>query len=451
MKSVLGNYLIHDDLPPYFADISLKWLSSPFLSSYFQRFNFIKEEDPNKCSTIGVNIKDGKISLYYNPKFLEGIQTIYPDNYSSYYQGILLHELLHIVNLTFTRQQDRHHRLWNQATDYPINDEVLKTTLNGTKLHIPDKVLDEKGNTIPFKACIPKTLRSEYKYEGLMLAEPIYIHLKEKQDENTVNMTMSEFLEAIEKGEVVVEKGGATTKEKGSNGKGKKIVVSIGDHGSLPDNDEDLDEKSKNVLKSILNDATARGWGDLPSNLREYIEQISHSKINWRRLLRNRVRTSVMSESKHYSSYTWKKRNRRGLPTPGKRFFGNEIILVLDTSGSTLSPDIQEAFFTEIEKIVRSESKVWIVQFDTEVKNGLERYKKGDYKNFKIQGGGGTYVQPVFDFLKEKNKVMNPIIVLTDGYFEKDFHTYGNKNVTWVITQDGDPTGFSGTTIQIQE
>jgi len=77
----------------------------------------------------------------------DGVDTMAVDNYGNIYinpefaledlteeevTGVLAHEVFHIVNLTFLRREHRDHELWNIATDYIMNKELLKD-----KFHLP--------------------------------------------------------------------------------------------------------------------------------------------------------------------------------------------------------------------------------------------------------------------------------------------------------------------------
>ena len=82
----------------------------------------------------GVNTMavDNYMNIYLNPEFvLEDLTTIETT-------GVLAHEVMHIVNLTHVRREDRDAELWNIATDYIMNKELLKD-----------------GFTLPTLGCLP--------------------------------------------------------------------------------------------------------------------------------------------------------------------------------------------------------------------------------------------------------------------------------------------------------
>jgi hypothetical protein len=75
---------------------------------------------------------DNSMNIYLNPEFtledLTILETV----------GVLAHEVMHIVNLTHARREDRDPELWNIATDYIMNRELLKD-----------------GFTLPKFGCLP--------------------------------------------------------------------------------------------------------------------------------------------------------------------------------------------------------------------------------------------------------------------------------------------------------
>lgn len=61
--------------------------------------------------------------LYINAGF---VKELYEENTNTEsIKFVLLHEAFHIMNRTFQRQGERHHRLWNIATDYIMNRDLL--------------------------------------------------------------------------------------------------------------------------------------------------------------------------------------------------------------------------------------------------------------------------------------------------------------------------------------
>ena len=210
---------------------------------------------------------------------------------------------------------------------------------------------------------------------------------------------------------------------KNGNGKRSKTILKPFDEHKL----EKIDEITKAVIKEITHIAKMHGYGSLPGNMRDFIQRITTPAIDWKRTLRSF--TKSLSTRAMVKTQSWTKKNRRNLPLPGKKREGLECVLAIDNSGSIY--DFREIFFTEIDSLA-SFVDIHLLQCDVELVDS-GKYKKGDWKNIPIHGGGGTNLQPIFDYMKENKKLNAKLIVFTDGEFAK-VDTYG-INVLWVLTE----------------
>ena len=111
-------------------------------------------------------------NIYINPKF--AVNTLDQDGVTA----VLVHECGHIVGLTFFRKGSRNHHLWNVATDYIINRDLLE---DGFKL--PDYP--------NFKALLPVKSGDRWiipKYDSVDItdftAERMYNFLKKWQEKD---------------------------------------------------------------------------------------------------------------------------------------------------------------------------------------------------------------------------------------------------------------------------
>jgi len=141
------------------------------------------------------------------------------------------------------------------------------------------------------------------------------------------------------------------------------------------------------------------------------------TKCDWRALLRYYVTSKIRS----FRKLSYKHRDRRRLMAsefvfPGHvRKEGLDVIVVCDTSGSMMSERDMEQFFTELEGIIRQTSaQTRLIQIDAEVQDD-KIYKKGDWHNIKIKGGGGTDFRPVFKYIEDKKYKPCIVVFYTDG------------------------------------
>ena len=103
-------------------------------------------------------------NLYFNPKFIQDILEGQEETGGTGYDPftfLVAHEVYHIVNRTFERQQDRRavlvdnsgkkHNLWNIATDFEMNDQlkwkwnIIPPTIKGQEVGL---TTDKDGNTV---------------------------------------------------------------------------------------------------------------------------------------------------------------------------------------------------------------------------------------------------------------------------------------------------------------
>ena len=111
--------------------ISLMW-DEPFFSKVLRTVTKVRTND---IPTAGVLAKDGDVKMWWNPKFLAGLN-------SSQVKGLLKHECYHLIfEHTTTRRHDPH-LVWNYATDLAINSMIPEEELPEGGL-IPGKAFDE--------------------------------------------------------------------------------------------------------------------------------------------------------------------------------------------------------------------------------------------------------------------------------------------------------------------
>ena len=88
---------------------------APFFEALLGRMKIVFTRDG--VDTMAV---DNSMNIYLNPEFtledLTLLETV----------AVLAHEVMHIVNLTHVRREGRDPELWNIATDYIMNRELLK-------------------------------------------------------------------------------------------------------------------------------------------------------------------------------------------------------------------------------------------------------------------------------------------------------------------------------------
>ncbi len=341
--------------------------------------------------------------VYYNPKFLEELT-------ADELKFVLCHEILHVAFQHSRRRGNRDPRLWNIATDFAINDILVRAGVG--------KMPSSGGLYDP-------------QYEG-MSADEIYEILKQQKIIDCgYPGPLDELLDPQDQREA---EGRGAGGEGGEEGEGEQRG------GTRP---VDWD-------RILIRAAThARMQGRLPAHVSDLIDDIYKAKVTWKDRLRNYI------DKGYPADYDWTRPSRRSLSgVYGKDVYypsltGEEleIVTVLDTSGS-ISDDELRQFLGEVAAIKEefNFSRVHVIMADVAV---ADYFLIEDYQAFpsrvKVSGRGGTDFRPAFKYIKDvliNQKFANPrlVIYFTDGYGDfPDPNEYFPFDVLWVITTDVKP------------
>ena len=351
----------------------------------------IEKVSTSSIPTAGVTIEDGRIYLYYNPKFLEHMYNSEPDTSMKLNRvcAILEHELLHLVyeHLLRAKMLNRTQTIYNIATDIAINQ--LISDLPENKFLSYDKF------------GLPPNKDAEYYYEQLIKNA---IHIKVGGE-----------------GKPVKFKGSDAGKGVGSHSKWKNTSS-----GNL----------TKEVIRQVVKDAykqNQKSRGYLPSHLEEQIKELlAPPTISWKTILKQYIGISIKTGLRN----SWKRPNRR----LGEEFKGKiakrtiKMCLAIDTSGSVSDVEFKE-FISEMKGIMNIyKANIEIIECDARIQKvyKLKPYSKVDTK---FKGRGGTDYKPVFDYLKKK--YIDLLIYFTDLYCDFEGCKPNGFDVIWVCTSSG--------------
>jgi len=318
--------------------------------------------------------------------------------------GLVLHENLHIAlrHMVHNRdlfEEDRSRA--NKAADYVVNS-IINNLKDNTLCKLPDGGLYDP------------------KYKDMSMRE-VYRMLEEEEEEG----------------------GGGQGEDNPSGGsdKGNSGGYQFDEHdtsgGMSPDDLKDANERIDRALREGALLAGRLGV-DIPREITEILKPV----VDWREALRDFVSASCKGKDE----YTWRKFNRRMLandmylPTVENETIG-EIIVGFDTSGSIGQEQINE-FASELVSICEAvePEMVRILWWDTKV-HGQQIFKD-NYANIgsmlKPQGGGGTRVSSVSDYINKEKLKAECVIVFTDGYLEHDVKWEITSPTLWMITENKD-------------
>ena len=183
---------------------------------------------------------------------------------------------------------------------------------------------------------------------------------------------------------------------------------------------------------------TTRGFGaqQLEESLAYQAKTLPRNTNPWATLLRDFMR----HRAQRRSASRYRRRDiGQDLYLPSMRGDGIRLAVALDTSGSTL--DLLPDFISEVERALEAcpHFNLTLIQCSYEV-NAIDDLTHRDLtrvRELKLQGGGGTRFQPVFDLLNRRDqRVPNLLIYLTDGQ-GPPVSQAPNFPVIWVLSDGG--------------
>jgi predicted metal-dependent peptidase len=268
--------------------------------------------------------------------------------------------------------------LWNIAGDYIIN-----------------RVLHDSGISLPKGALLSD------KYNGTMTTEYVYNDLLENSED------MQE-------------------------------VISAFNSSGMPDIDPtDLSPEDVNKIKQILGAAAQVGKaaGNMPAGLEELIEGMLNPKVPWYVLMRRYVQEIIGLRD----DYTYVRPNKRYedliIPSAYTGEMVTCIVVAIDSSASVSSDDLKQ-FASEVGALSSAVADLIVLSCDTEVHEIARKDSCEDkIASLKVVGRGGTYFEPVFQWVRESGVIPDVLVYMTDGYAEFPEKAPGYP-VVWLINNN---------------
>lgn len=204
----------------------------------------------------------------------------------------------------------------------------------------------------------------------------------------------------------------------------------------VPSNGDTSMDSYGDVLKGALDRTNQNKRGTLPGSMQNALDELSRPpQISWQRLLKSEMSATPVPYKK---TITRKSRRLPNIASMRGRLNDREpvVIVAYDTSGSVSDKELEYGF-NELKDILKlRKSKVHILECDTRITRHYMAQKVSDIK-YEVTGRGGTYFQPVFDWVTEQNIHNAIIIFFTDGGGERQVTLPKNGNrVIWVCTYD---------------
>jgi len=221
---------------------------------------------------------------------------------------------------------------------------------------------------------------------------------------------------------------------------GKTYDLSNADEHDFVDIGDLPHEKQKEINDEI--DRALREGGILAGRMGgkmpRAITDLLAPKVDWKEALREFISSSVRGKDE----YTWRRMNKRHmandiyLPSMDNETLG-EVIVAIDTSGSIGEKQLAE-FATELVSIcdVATPERVRIIWWDAEVA-GTQEFTD-NYADIvsalRPQGGGGTNVSCVSEYINKHKLNADCVVVFTDGYVEDNVKWDISSPTLWMVT-----------------
>lgn len=384
----------------YFDDALKEVIKSkPFYSYIFGKTKKVYVKDMDFMAAMSIDPRTARPVMFVNKdmmsEIIDEMNIVGGSNITNFIASIFLHELDHYVYGHLFKKPEslygQNAELYNIATDAMINEHLPEVDVFGSTAE--DHV---KGTIQPGKPFVSKSRDLKNP-----TSEELFSYLIEMKDKNGG--------------------GGGAANPSGARGK-------LDDHSKFGVSAE-AKEIAEDYRNNVVKTAAEKSKGDIPGHLKDVIDEIFKSKINWKKVLKRFTGLGVRGGQRR----SWKRENRRYEGMPGHvTDEEGKIGVILDTSGSMSDTDLKKAF-TEIDSLTRRQRQFYIVQYDAQV-TSIDRYRPGSWKRIEVKGRGGTDMRPALEQMMEMR--IRRIVSITDGYDNYNRDILKNFKVLFLLTPD---------------
>jgi predicted metal-dependent peptidase len=430
--------------------------------SFWGRFaSSIGRVSTSRVSTLAVGMRDNRITLFYNPNFLDGMSF-------KAAAFVLIHELMHVVldhiprylellaTLPTDKERLRTAPVYNIAMDATVN-----WLIRGHEGFVEANKHTDKRVMEAVKARDPTA--SPHPSDGMVM--PAKWGLPE-------NGSFEDYLHVLMRRVQVIEiavqlQGGSDHSQWVEQGDGESAGAGEGEGGGqdfrldgpLPSGTADdllsqatrAREHLKRTLRSVVRSHGGLGRGTLPGDIEEWLEvYLADPIVPWWEVFATRARMSRSSKMRRSIAMPNRvllglaEEDARIIPVPGRRRDKSwRVFLFVDTSGSmaTRSLEIVQSELHHM-RSVDEDMEIRYMQGDSEVHLDVV-LKTGDEIPKGMYGRGGTcfntYFQHMQQYVKDEDKTPDIVVVYTDGYappVTPDNRLPMEIPVIWLVTPD---------------
>jgi predicted metal-dependent peptidase len=354
-------------------------LRHPFFGNMATRLKI--EACDDWCPTAAT---DGR-RLFYNTQFFNMLS-------ERQIEFVIAHEIMHCVYGHITRREDRDPQLHNIASDYIVNNLLVRENIGAKVDQIP--------------------IFQDFKYDG-WTSEEVYDDLKQQQEDGS---------NAADKGEMLDEHIDWTQdgSDDGDEDKDGKPAKNGGEKSSSRPTltDEEMRQIRDEIKESMVQAAQAAGAGNVPGEIKRIIQQLTEPKMNWREIIQTQIQSTIRAD------YTFARPSRKGwhmnAVLPGMDFEESiDIAVAIDMSGS-ISNEQATDMLSELQGIMQQykDYRIKVFCFDTQVYNPMEFTSDNgeDIASYEPMGGGGTDFDVCWRYMKDEDFQPKKFIMFTDGY-----------------------------------
>lgn len=409
--------------------------NNPFFALLLMHMRYVAVPGMEQISTNGQTI-------FFSPELMR--------KYSqSELCSLLCHQVMHILVGDIWRPLSAKGDEFHYERDLVVNEKLKTCGVSANYVYvrsIPDKeIYDEWGFVIDKQTHRRMVDTDEFwSYElydvenGVVILEAAEDIWAQYSEHTPTSSSSSESMSAPEKSG---GKGGGVSggNQSEQNGKG----------GDTSGNSQREQSGQKEFGKSKGEPLDLRRWweklaqqygkvGNVPMCIKRSCMGNGPGRLDWRKLLAD----FIQEETFDYSFCPPDKRSDEiGFFLPDyneKEFIVQDVLFMVDTSGSISEEDLNEAY-TEIQHAIdlfNGKLTGWLGFFDADITEPLPFSSSNDVRKISPYGGGGTDFCPIFDYMARHRSGHLPacLIIYTDGFgtFPSRTATLGVP-VLWLI------------------
>jgi len=241
----------------------------------------------------------------------------------------------------------------------------------------------------------------------------------------------------------------------GSKGKGKGKGEGLDSHdwkNATSNDPAEAKRQADEIQRAIRQgEALAKKMGRGAGNADGVFGELLAPRVDWKQALRGFVTEHCAGRDES----SWRKPNRRYLADdvymPSMEGVTmQELVVVLDTSGSCFGSDEMTRFVSELSTLIEQvkPAKCHVLYVDSNVA-GHQVFEDGQFavQNVNLKGGGGTDMPAAFDYCAQKRINPSACVILTDGY--TPWGAAPGYPVLWAITTSSITAPY-GVTIHVE-